>query len=337
MAQIAVQRSPASVHDLGVDDVEVSIVIVVVARWARRMVGLEIDALAGAPLGGIDGGRLVAAGDGDAPGCGDARGCGVPDHHVTVMDVADPVLEHDEQLGAMVHAEAGARAAVLVDPHQHRRHLRAAGRRPEARLPRGCRQPGNRVATYAVVVPGTAIVVVVPAAEPVVGADRMRHDPMAARGVPAHVTILYPFRPELDDAAARRVDAICRSFAAFQATFATVGRFPEGVLWLRPEPGDVFRALIDAFVAAFPDCPPYGGEFAEVIPHLTVGTGLEAEDAASLEPTLAARLPVTATVDRLTLLVEDDRGRWHIDRSWPLGSSAMHGREPRADGAESGS
>ena len=177
---------------------------------------------------------------------------------------------------------------------------------------------------YAGVVARAALVVVVPAAEPVVDAHRLRYDPMAARGVPAHVTILYPFRPELDGAAAGRIEEICRSFVRFQATFATVGRFPDGVVWLRPEPGDVFIQLTHALAAAFPDCPPYGGEFAEVVPHLTVGTGLDAADAAVLETTLAERLPVTATVDRLTRLVEDAGGRWHVERSWPLGPSVHH-------------
>jgi hypothetical protein len=40
----------------------------------------------------------------------------------------------------------------------------------------------------------SAIVVVVEEAEPVVGAHRLRHDPVASLGVPAHVTILYPLR-----------------------------------------------------------------------------------------------------------------------------------------------
>ncbi len=167
------------------------------------------------------------------------------------------------------------------------------------------------------------MVVVVPAAEPLVGAHRMQHDPTAARGVPAHVTILYPFRTELDGDTAARIEEICRSFTAFEASFAAVGRFAdEGVVWLRPEPHDVFVALLRAFAAAFPECPPYGGAIAEVIPHLTVATGLAGTEAAALESTLTAKLPVIANVERLTLLVEDDRGVWHAERSWPLGDGA---------------
>lgn len=177
---------------------------------------------------------------------------------------------------------------------------------------------GAEVATYAVAVRRSALVAVVPAVEPVVDVHRLRHDPMATRGVPAHVTILYPFRPVVDGPAAGRIDDICRGFATFHTTFATVDRFPGGVVWLRPEPDDTFIALTRAFVDAFPDCPPYGGEFAEIIPHLTVGSGLDATAAELLQETLASRLPVSATVERLTLLGEDDAGIWHVVRSWQL-------------------
>ena len=39
----------------------------------------------------------------------------------------------------------------------------------------------------------SAVVVEVPEAEPLVGAWRLRFDPVAALGMPAHVTLLYPF------------------------------------------------------------------------------------------------------------------------------------------------
>ena len=39
----------------------------------------------------------------------------------------------------------------------------------------------------------SALVVLVPAAEPCVGALRLRYDPVARLGMPAHVTLLHPF------------------------------------------------------------------------------------------------------------------------------------------------
>jgi hypothetical protein len=40
----------------------------------------------------------------------------------------------------------------------------------------------------------TALVILVPEAEALVKAFRERYDPSAAEGMPAHVTVLYPFK-----------------------------------------------------------------------------------------------------------------------------------------------
>jgi hypothetical protein len=44
----------------------------------------------------------------------------------------------------------------------------------------------------------SALIVTVPAAEEAVGPHRAHFDKAAAWGVPAHVTILYPFMPPSD-------------------------------------------------------------------------------------------------------------------------------------------
>jgi len=83
--------------------------------------------------------------------------------------------------------------------------------------------------------PRSALVVTVEAAEAIVASYRLEHDRMAARGVPAHVTVLHPFRSLVDDDAASRVAAIVRGVAPFMATFTSFGRFADGaVLFLAP-------------------------------------------------------------------------------------------------------
>ena len=41
----------------------------------------------------------------------------------------------------------------------------------------------------------SALVVVVPEAEQLVGPFREKYDPSAAAGMPPHITLLYPFKP----------------------------------------------------------------------------------------------------------------------------------------------
>ena len=165
----------------------------------------------------------------------------------------------------------------------------------------------------------TALVIVVPQAEPVVGEHRLQHDPAAALGVPAHVTILYPFRAEVDAQTSLAVAGLANSTPGFTARFATVGRFPGEVVFLAPEPRDLFKRMIDEAIATFPECPPYGGTIADPEPHLTIGDGVDAPTADELERLVRPGLPITMQVDQLTLLTERDDGAWTIGRSWPLG------------------
>jgi 2'-5' RNA ligase len=154
----------------------------------------------------------------------------------------------------------------------------------------------------------SAIIVPVPAAEPLVGSLRARHDPSAGAGMPAHVTLLYPFlAPGRIDAGVERslAEAVAR-FRAFEFALARVDRFP-GVLYIAPEPAVPFAGLTAALVARWPECPPYEGRYDDVVPHLTVAIGPEPRGAAG---SLEEALPVRARADRIALLTRRRRGRW---------------------------
>lgn len=151
-----------------------------------------------------------------------------------------------------------------------------------------------------------------PEAEPAVSALRLRHDPMAARGVPAHVTILFPFAPpaEVDE---ESVAALVAAHASFAFELAEVRRFGDEVTYLAPDPPEPFSALIAAAAARWPDYPPYEGTIAEVIPHLTIGLGvLEVEPA----------LPIACVAREVLLLEEAADGRWSTRRRYELAGVA---------------
>jgi hypothetical protein len=173
-------------------------------------------------------------------------------------------------------------------------------------------------------VPATqsAVLVPVPEAEPVVGGFRATLDRAAGWGVPAHVTVIYPFlAPDrIGPAELARLRAAVRSVPAFTVSFAEVRWFGDAVVWLAPDPPDGFRALTDAVWAAFPECPPYAGEHDGSTPHLTVGhDGGRAAMAAAGEA-VAARLPVTAPIRAAHLLQgREAPGAWHPVAELPLG------------------
>jgi 2'-5' RNA ligase len=137
------------------------------------------------------------------------------------------------------------------------------------------------------------------------------------------VTVLYPFLPSerLDPDVRRRVAAIAGSVEPFEVTFRRVRRFDDGVVWIEPEPAEPFRRLTAGVAAAWPDHPPYGGLFDDVIPHLTVvEAGDDTPPLQSIEASTARQLPFTARADRLELWRQDPAGRWRPHWRLSLGS-----------------
>jgi hypothetical protein len=165
----------------------------------------------------------------------------------------------------------------------------------------------------------SALVIVVDEAEPVVGEQRQAHDAVAALGVPSHITILYPFPTDIDDSTVEQIGSLAASVEPFDVAFHTTGRFPEGVIFLAPEPDEPLRRMIAMSVEAFPEHPPYGGEIADPTPHLTVGMSDDADTLDDIAAEIEPGLPIRTRVDELTLLVTDDDGRWASSRHWRLG------------------
>jgi 2'-5' RNA ligase len=165
----------------------------------------------------------------------------------------------------------------------------------------------------------TALLVPVPAAEPIVETHRLAHDPVAQLGIPAHITVLYPFiEPDaLDMAVERAVADVLRPFEAFAFELGDVRCFDDGVLYLAPEPVEQFIALTRAFGARWPDYPPYGGAFPDVVPHLTVAM-LGGAPVAELAEELRASLPIAGRVDEVWLMEGEEGGGWTQRGVFPL-------------------
>jgi len=119
--------------------------------------------------------------------------------------------------------------------------------------------------------------------------------------VHAHVTVLGPFvdEPSGDDIA--RVRGIAESTRAFDFALATLEEFADGTIHLLPEPTTPFTCLTRRLASAFPQCPPYGGRYPELVPHLTLDRRCEAVDLASVRAALGQTVPARCRADRLAL------------------------------------
>jgi 2'-5' RNA ligase len=172
----------------------------------------------------------------------------------------------------------------------------------------------------------SAVLVPVAEAEPLVAAYRRRLDPAGAWGVPAHVTLLFPFVPptELDAGALVRLRAAVRSVAAFDCVFARTRWFGAEMLWLAPEPDEPFRRLTAAIWEAFPDYPPYAGTEPDPVPHLTVGGPVRDArgELPAAESGLRTRLPVHSRTDHALLMAGTrEPDSWRVLHELPLGGS----------------
>lgn len=130
-----------------------------------------------------------------------------------------------------------------------------------------------------------------------------------SRGIPAHVTLLYPAPGDVDDVA-----RVLGGTAAFDVAFEETARF-EDILYLVPSPQDPFAELTQALVRRFPDWPPYGGKFDGILPHLTVAQG----DAATLdaaERDVVSHLPVHARATHAVMLTEVQPARWELQATF---------------------
>jgi 2'-5' RNA ligase len=159
----------------------------------------------------------------------------------------------------------------------------------------------------------SAFAVVVPEAEACEHGLRQRFDPSAGQGMPAHLTILFPFMEpaSIDDAVLRRAGAALQDQRAFRFALRRVGRFP-ATAWLAPEPAAPFIALTRVVWAAFPAFPPFAGAHPDIVPHLTVANGdaKEAEAAAAAAAAWLQRHGAIEACCREVRLMENSSGRW---------------------------
>ena len=156
----------------------------------------------------------------------------------------------------------------------------------------------------------SAVLIPVPQADAVVGRWRYEYDPVAAAGVPAHVTLVVPWLPpaEITDDDLSELEAELADVHAFDFSLARVDWFGRRVLWVAPEPADPFLKLTHRIADRF-NTPPWDDEFDEVIPHLTVAHASDGVELVPIAADVATRLPVRCRAEEVWVMVGGG-GRW---------------------------
>ncbi|WP_223267355.1 2'-5' RNA ligase family protein [Streptosporangium nondiastaticum] len=115
---------------------------------------------------------------------------------------------------------------------------------------------------------------------------------------------------------ARPLTAVIGRHHAFDLLFESCERFP-GVLYLAPVPDAQVRQLTEEITARWPEAPPYGGKFSEVVPHLTIADGPDDAVLDETETSILPHLPIASRVSSVDLMVHDG-ARWQTRVSFPL-------------------
>ena len=101
--------------------------------------------------------------------------------------------------------------------------------------------------------------------------------------------------------------------------FSRTAWFGEDVLYLAPDEPTPFRDLTALLWETFPAYPPYGGQFVDVVPHMTIGEGAGRDAILDAESSVRAFGPITGRAERLTLMAQTPGGRWSYRARWTLG------------------
>jgi len=167
----------------------------------------------------------------------------------------------------------------------------------------------------------SAVIVRAPDPDGLVQRWRLLHTADGPRGMPAHITVLFPFVDSelLVPAVDAELSAAVRGLPRFEFELRSIARFdgPPYVLYAAPAPAGPFSALTGAVAGRF-GLRPYGGAHDDVVAHCTIGV---ANDPAVLEPieaAIAPSLPIRGVADRVEVWRDTPRG-WQFDRAVALG------------------
>jgi 2'-5' RNA ligase len=165
------------------------------------------------------------------------------------------------------------------------------------------------------------LIIEVPEAEPAVRPHRERLDANAQLGIPAHITVLFPFMPpETIDAAHIKLGELFAEVSQFRFRLDHTDWFGGKVLWLAPRDPGPFRALTQRVFRAYPAFPPYESQFDDPVPHLTVGHGHPLNDLRTAENSVQAHLPIEGSAAAVTLMTQQSAGgHWAKTATFTLG------------------
>jgi hypothetical protein len=177
----------------------------------------------------------------------------------------------------------------------------------------------------------TAILVPVPWAETTLGDVRRSTIESARRGIPARITLIYPFAPpERRERALEDLRVFFAGVAPFVYSLASTARFAqrgehapdEAVLYLAPEPSAPFVDLIQGLQRRHPEHPAYGESQDSIVPHVSIAYSSDPAVLEAFEKRIVGELPVAVNATEAWLMAEDEDRIWRLVEAFTFGAQA---------------
>lgn len=165
----------------------------------------------------------------------------------------------------------------------------------------------------------TGLVIPVPAADALLASVGARYPGTVREGVPAHVSLLYPFvaAAELDKGVTSALGELFAEQAPMPVQFAECYR-RDGFVALLPDPTNGLKELVSKTRRRWPDVVPYEGVYGDVEPHLTVAMRCSAETAVTIEEEVSTQLPISAELREAWLVAFE--GQWTLRGRFKFGA-----------------
>ncbi len=147
--------------------------------------------------------------------------------------------------------------------------------------------------------------------------------PAAGRGLPPHVTALWPFLPleALDEVLDQGLGGLLAGVPSFSFALTRVAGLADATVLL-PEPAAPFDALTRLLWEEWPECPPFGGAYEDIAPHLVVALDPSAVDRAAIETAVTPHLPLACRAAEVLLVEETVSGVLRERRRFSLAGPA---------------
>lgn len=168
----------------------------------------------------------------------------------------------------------------------------------------------------------TGLILPVPEFEDFIQEHRKHNPAVSPEGVPAHLTLLYPFLPPgRCDEVHGDVEAFFAEVEPFEFELTEVAWFDDRVVFLAPADPTPFVQLTEQLIARWTQCIPYGGRHAgKHVPHLTLGIEGTPEEMASLAEAAEKLLPVRCRAEQAWLMIGTPHPpEWEVKRRFDFG------------------